>query len=168
MTGVTVRKRKFGYGDTEGRLNAEGKRTCMLCSAMPTLLWTQAPLSMGFFRQEYWSGVPFPPPGDVLTQGLNPCLLHLLHWQVDFYHCFTWEAPKRTQPSTKGEQPQEKATLLIPPSRASSPQRERDFCCHWVCNVCYRNSSKWIPVPTPNTVQIHIHLRSYIKLASHF
>ena len=30
--------------------------------------WTaarQAPLSMGFFRQEYWSGVPFPPPGDL-------------------------------------------------------------------------------------------------------
>ena len=30
-------------------------------------LWTvahQAPLSMGFSRQEYWSGLPFPPPGD--------------------------------------------------------------------------------------------------------
>ena len=29
-------------------------------------LWTmahQTPLSMGFFRQEYWSGVPWPPPG---------------------------------------------------------------------------------------------------------
>ena len=29
--------------------------------------WTvvhQVPLSMGFFRQEYWSGLPFPPPGD--------------------------------------------------------------------------------------------------------
>ena len=31
-------------------------------------LWTiacQAPLSMGFFRQEYWSGLPSPPPGDL-------------------------------------------------------------------------------------------------------
>ena len=31
-------------------------------------LWTvahQAPLSMGFFRQEYWSGLPFPSPGDL-------------------------------------------------------------------------------------------------------
>ena len=37
-------------------------------------LWTvahQAPLSMGFSRQEYWSGLPFPPPGVLLTQGLN-------------------------------------------------------------------------------------------------
>ena len=32
------------------------------------ILWTvacQAPLSLGFSRQEYWSGLPFPPPGDL-------------------------------------------------------------------------------------------------------
>ena len=37
--------------------------------------WTtahQAPLSMGFFRQEYWSGVPFPPPGDLPDPGIEP------------------------------------------------------------------------------------------------
>ena len=37
-------------------------------------LWTvahQAPLSMGFSRQEYWSGLPFPSPGDFPTQGLE-------------------------------------------------------------------------------------------------
>ena len=48
-------------------------------------LWTiarQAPLSMGYFRQEYWSALPYPPPGDLLTQALNPCLSCLLHWQV--------------------------------------------------------------------------------------
>ena len=40
-------------------------------------LWTvahQAPLSMGFSRQECWSGLPFPSPGTFLTQGLNSCL----------------------------------------------------------------------------------------------
>ena len=31
----------------------------------------QAPLSMGFFRQEYWSGVPFPPPGDLPDPGME-------------------------------------------------------------------------------------------------
>ena len=36
----------------------------------------QAPLSMEFSKQEYWSGLPFPPPGDLLTQGSNLCLLH--------------------------------------------------------------------------------------------
>ena len=34
----------------------------------------QAPLSMGFPRQEYWSGLPFPPPGDFSTPGIEPTL----------------------------------------------------------------------------------------------
>ena len=37
--------------------------------------WTvahQAPLSMGFPRQEYWSGLPFPPPGDLPDPGIEP------------------------------------------------------------------------------------------------
>ena len=41
--------------------------------------WTvahQAPLSMGFSRQEYWSGLPFPSPGIFPTQGYNPGLPH--------------------------------------------------------------------------------------------
>jgi len=48
-------------------------------------LWTvpcQAPLSMGFPRQEYWSGLPFPSLGDLPTPGLNTHLLYLLHWQT--------------------------------------------------------------------------------------
>ena len=40
----------------------------------------QPPLSVGFSRQEYWSGLPFPSPAIFPTQGLD---LHLLHWQVD-------------------------------------------------------------------------------------
>ena len=51
-------------------------------------LWTvahQAVLSMGFPRQEYWSGVPFLLQGIFSTQGLNLHLLHLLHWQADSY-----------------------------------------------------------------------------------
>ena len=38
-------------------------------------LWTvpcQAPLSTGFSRQEYWSGLPFPTPGDLLHPGMEP------------------------------------------------------------------------------------------------
>ena len=40
--------------------------------------WTiahQVPLSIEFSRQEYWSGLPCPPPGDLVTQGSNPGLL---------------------------------------------------------------------------------------------
>ena len=38
-------------------------------------LWTvarQAPLSMGFSRQDYWSGLPCPPPGDLPHPGIKP------------------------------------------------------------------------------------------------
>ena len=47
--------------------------------------WTvahQAPLSIGFSRQEHWSGLPLLLQGTCPTQGSNPRLLHLLHWQV--------------------------------------------------------------------------------------
>ena len=37
----------------------------------------------GDFRQEYRNGLPFTSPGDILTQGSNQHLLHLLDWQAD-------------------------------------------------------------------------------------
>ena len=49
-------------------------------------LWTvahQVPLSMGFFTQEHWSGLPCPPPGDLPDQGSNSHLLRLLHGKRD-------------------------------------------------------------------------------------
>ena len=50
---------------------------CVLVAQLHLTLyhpWTvahQAPLSMGFSRQEYWSGLPFPSPGDLLNPGLG-------------------------------------------------------------------------------------------------
>ena len=49
-----------------------------LCN--PTDCSPQASLSMGFSRQEYWSGCHFPLKGVSSTQGSN---LHLMHWQAD-------------------------------------------------------------------------------------
>ena len=46
------------------------------------VLVSQAPLYMGFSRQEYWTELPFLPPGDLLDTGSHPGLLYLLHWQV--------------------------------------------------------------------------------------
>ena len=37
---------------------------------------------MGFSKQEYWSGLPFPPSVDLPDQGIEPHLLCLLHWQA--------------------------------------------------------------------------------------
>ena len=41
-------------------------------SATPWTVACQAPLSIGFSRQEYWSGLPFPPPADFPDQGIKP------------------------------------------------------------------------------------------------
>ena len=41
-------------------------------SATPSTVPHLAPLSMEFSRQEYWSGLPFPTPGDLLNPGLEP------------------------------------------------------------------------------------------------
>ena len=41
-------------------------------SVTPWTLACQAPLSMGFPRQEYWNGLSFPPPGDLPNPGINP------------------------------------------------------------------------------------------------
>ena len=84
--------------------------------ATPCTIAHQAPLSVGFSRREYWTGLPFPPTEGLLTEGLNSHLLCLLHWQASrltFYHhrhlgyinmftfpslCATW-----TKPSIEGE-----------------------------------------------------------------
>ena len=43
--------------------------------ATPWTVAYQAPLSMGFSRQEYWSGLPFPSPGDLPDPGIEPRFL---------------------------------------------------------------------------------------------
>ena len=52
-------------------------------------LWTvahQAPVSMGFFRQEYWSWLSFPPPGGLPDQGIEPMSLISPILQADSLH----------------------------------------------------------------------------------
>ena len=54
-----------------------GHRISVRCSVVsdsstPWAAACQAPLSMGFSRQEYWSGLPFPSPGDIPHPGIEP------------------------------------------------------------------------------------------------
>ena len=42
------------------------------CFATPWTVTHQTPLSMGFPRQKYWNGLPFPPPGDLPISGIKP------------------------------------------------------------------------------------------------
>ena len=62
-----------------------------LCDAMVAC---QAPLSMGFSRQEYWSGLPWPPPGDLPDPGIEPISLKSPALAGGFFITnTTWEAP---------------------------------------------------------------------------
>ena len=60
--------------------------SCFSCVHLFATLWTvtlRAPLSIGFSRQENWSGLLCPPPGDLPNPGIKPLsLMSPLHWQV--------------------------------------------------------------------------------------
>ena len=52
-----------------------------------------APLSKGFSRKEYWSGLPFPPPGDLPNPGIEPMSLTSPALAGGFFTTSaTWEA----------------------------------------------------------------------------
>ena len=54
--------------------------SCVRLFATPWTVARQAPLSIGFSRQEYWSRLPFPIPRDLYHLGIEPESPHLLHW----------------------------------------------------------------------------------------
>ena len=49
----------------------EVTKSC-LTLVIPWTVARQAPLSMGFSKREYWSGLPFPSPGDLPNLGIEP------------------------------------------------------------------------------------------------
>ena len=81
--------------------------TCILSHFRPVQLfvttWTvgcQTSLSMGFSRQEYWNGLPCPPPGDLPDPGIEPApLMSVALAEKFFTTSTTWEAPMRCHPT---------------------------------------------------------------------
>ena len=76
-------------------------------------LWTvahQAPLSMGFSRQEYWSGLSHPPPGDLPDPGIKPVSLMSPALAGRFFTTgATWEAPNCPRLKSKNKKIKRKA-----------------------------------------------------------
>ena len=80
----------------------------------------QAPLSMEFFRQEYWSGLPFPPPGDLPDPGIKPMSLRSVELAGGFFTTnATWEA--RQAPLSMGFSRQEHWSGLACPLPGDLP-----------------------------------------------
>ena len=67
-------------------------------SVTPWTVTHQAPLSMGFSRQEYWSGLTYLPPGDLPNPGIEPTSLMSSALVGGFFTTSaTWEAPILTR-----------------------------------------------------------------------
>ena len=56
----------------QGRMNSQA---CVCVWTTPMDCTSQTPLSMEFSRQQYWSGLPFPPPEDLPNPGIEPVSL---------------------------------------------------------------------------------------------
>ena len=78
------------------------KNVCVSCVWLFATPWTvahQAPLFMEFSRQEYWSGLPWPPPGDlpnpILNLGLCIAGRYFTIWATREYQCLMlfWGLP---------------------------------------------------------------------------
>ena len=78
----------------------ESSRACVLSHfshvqlfATPWTVAHQAPLSMEFSKQEYWSGLPCPPPRDLPDSGIKPLSLRSLALAGDFFTTSTTVVP---------------------------------------------------------------------------
>ena len=96
-------------------------------------LWTvdhQAPLSMGFSRQEYWTGLPCPPPGDLPDPEIEP--LSLMSPALAgglFSTSATWEALNHSLPQLKPLQFSQLSHSLMSDSlQPHEPQNTRPPC----------------------------------------
>ena len=79
-------------GSVQPRAFVHAESNPTLCDTL-NYIAHQAPLSMGFSRQEYWSGLLFPLPGNLPNPGIYPASPEfLVHCRWILYHWATWEA----------------------------------------------------------------------------
>ena len=97
--------------------------------ATPWTVTYQAPLSMGFSRQEYWSGLPFPSSGDLPNPGIES-----------------------RSPALQGD-----SSLSEPPGKPPVIDKKLPNCTFWSCLFCFRvskfhlsseNISQYLHLPT--------------------
>ena len=101
--------------------------------ATPWTVACLAPLSMGFPRQEYWSGLPFPSPGNLPDPGSNPCLLH---WQAESLPLSHWGSPMDITPTIKYLRLASRASFLS--------QLSALWMCWWIFFAMFLKVGRWL------------------------
>ena len=126
-------------------------------------LWTvacQAPLSMGFSRQEYWSGLPFPPPGDLPDPCAHPILTGL---------CF---APQTSQPLPYPGQNLEGSWLCSRSHGGQVMGLESKFPVSFACRLCLclplTVKAPFYPLSSPRVNPLGVPDHSDSAIAPHF
>ena len=121
---------------------------CLVAKLSFPTPWTvacQAPLSMGFPRQEYWSGLPFPPPGDLSDPGiktLSPALAGIF-----------------LPLSYQGTGTKSTSTLILN-SQSPEWQKINAYCLHYpVCGIVIASRAK-----TPNALKLVPYLNPVLKI----
>ena len=114
--------------------------------ATPWTAASQAPLSMGFSRQEYWSGLPFPPPGDLPDLGIEPTSftsIYLIGRWI-FNHCATWGWGNYLLPSCLRSLPSHRMEGTWAPNQHGPPSTYRQEHLYWTVKkarnrllICY-------------------------------
>ena len=77
-----IRVRKTAWDDLQCKCNAKSLQSCPTLYN-PRTVAHQAPLSMHFSRQEHWSSLLCPPPGDLPDPEIKPTSLMFLPWQAN-------------------------------------------------------------------------------------
>ena len=114
MSYILIKKKNCAFADMHKNFRGKDKEITKLSASIPGLkkknpcsfllllcaqsclslcrVAHQTPLSMGFSRQQYWSGLPFPTPGDLPDPEIKPMslCLHIGRWVP--YVWATWEA----------------------------------------------------------------------------
>ena len=101
--------------------------------ATPWTVACQLPLSMGFSRQEYWSGLPCPPPGDLPDRGIKPMSLVSPVLQADSLPLSHWEAHYLLYLSFNIALPNSGGNQCYPRAHHSA----------WCFLGCFETRSKW-------------------------
>ena len=100
-----------------------GAQSCL--TATPKTVAHLAPLSLGFPRQEYWNGLPFPSPGDLPDPGIEPMSLKSPALAGRFFTTnTTWEALPGHQPNSPYISVQNRKQKLCSPVNFSNNKKD--------------------------------------------
>ena len=126
-------------------------------SVIPLTVARQAPLSMGLSRQEYWSGLPFPSPGDLPDPGIEPTSLKSPAMVGRFFTtiCYTYLSLTEARGRRRGGRNQIHKPYLLPlwePLKSLTELKKKKTCGSKLISKCLCGKPKVSSHPSISSV----------------